>query len=330
MLPYVLSTEAASLGGEGERPALTFEIDVTGEGGILGVEPKLTLLSRVRRLSYEEADALMEEGGEAEEASMVRRLHELALARLRRRAAAGAIVLKRRELVVRAEEGRVEVRLIDPATPSRLLVSEMMILAGEAMGRWLSERAIPAIYRLQPPPDEPVPGGTHGLDEEVDPVVARRIMRGLRPSEVRTTPGHHHGLGLPSYVQVTSPLRRYQDLAVHRQLRAVLRGEEPPYDERGIQRVAATTEDAERAARVAERESRDFWLLRYLEERLGEEVEAVVLECGRRTLVHLLPYVQTAVLPARDHHEEGMRLTVRIARVRARAGILRVEEGEGS
>jgi exoribonuclease-2 len=326
MLPPLLGEEAASLGGGGDRPALTFEIAVSEHGEVREVAPRLTLLARVRRLTYDEADRLLLGPGEEEEAAVLSSLAALGRARLRRRLDAGAVLLRRPELDVRVGEGGIEVRRIETASPSRLLVAEMMVLAGEAVARWLSERDLPAIYRRQPPLDEPVEEGAVGLTGPYDPVRVREVRRKLRPGEVRTEPGPHHGLGLPSYVQVTSPLRRYQDLAVHRQIRAALRGDPPPYDREALQRVAATTEGVEREGRAAERDSSHFWLLRYLEGRVGEECEAVVLETGRRSLVELQPYLTNAGLPPRGTHAPGARVRVRIASVRARAGLLRVDE----
>lgn len=43
--------------------------------------------------------------------------------------------------------------------------------------------------------------------------------------KVGSEPYSHEGLGLPCYVQATSPIRRYGDLCVHRQLKALLRGD---------------------------------------------------------------------------------------------------------
>ena len=40
------------------------------------------------------------------------------------------------------------------------------------------------------------------------------------PAKVAREAGPHSGLGIDAYVQVTSPLRRYNDCLVHRQLKA--------------------------------------------------------------------------------------------------------------
>lgn len=40
------------------------------------------------------------------------------------------------------------------------------------------------------------------------------------PAKVAREAGPHSRLGIESYVQVTSPLRRYNDCLVHRQLKA--------------------------------------------------------------------------------------------------------------
>ena len=47
----------------------------------------------------------------------------------------------------------------------------------------------------------------------------------------------HYSLQLPSYVQFTSPIRRFMDLVVHRLVKAALDNTESPYSEREISSI---------------------------------------------------------------------------------------------
>ena len=95
-------------------------------------------------------------------------------------------------------------------------------------------------------------------------------------------------MGLDTYVQVTSPLRRYTDLLVHQQLRAHLRGEAPLDGQTMMERVAVVG-DSMRLIRQTERISNTHWKLVYLLQNPSWTGEGVVVEKnGARNLV-LIP-----------------------------------------
>jgi exoribonuclease R len=117
-------------------------------------------------------------------------------------------------------------------------------------------------------------------------------------------------------------LRRYQDLATQRQIAAALEQQPPVYDAEAMQRIAATTEQAEADARRAERALEEYWLLRYLERQTGETIEALVLATEPRPVVQLRETLLERPAAALAGVEPGMRVELRIERVNPRAGLL--------
>ncbi|MGM0819194.1 MAG: ribonuclease catalytic domain-containing protein [Actinomycetota bacterium] len=80
--------------------------------------------------------------------------------------------------------------------------------------------------------DPAEPGGRDLLDPAGpggrDLLIAAAASSSAR-ARYRSRPGPHRGLAAQAYCHFTSPLRRYADLVVHRQVRALLAGEAPPY-----------------------------------------------------------------------------------------------------
>ncbi|MBI3449875.1 MAG: RNB domain-containing ribonuclease [Acidobacteria bacterium] len=318
MIPKAISEEAASLNPGAIRPALTFFATFDEEGRLLRHEIVPSIVRSARRMSYEEADAALLSGP-------LRALHLLADRLERERVAAGAVVIRAPEIVVKVKEGgRVEVTRLDERGPSRRLVAEMMILANRLAAEHCRDRGIPAIYRRQPPPEVRLPPIPEG---EYDPVAVRALRRSMRRGEVCLSPALHFGLGLEAYLQATSPIRRFQDLAVQRQIEAQLAGRPLPYDAEALARIAATTDEAERAARRAENSSDEYWILKYLAGRIGETVEGVIVAVEtRKTEIELVETLRVVTLAPRPDHRAGTRVKLVIDSVRPREGILKVRE----
>jgi exoribonuclease-2 len=172
--------------------------------------------------------------------------------------------------------------IIEPVLPlrSRELVTEAMLMAGEAVARLALEQGIPIPFTTQDPPEtEERPQDLAGMYD---------LRRFLRPSEQSSMPGPHAGLGLEVYVQATSPLRRYLDLVVHQQLRAHLKGEGPLGTQEMVARIGATAAVAGRV-RKAERLARRHWTLVYLMQHRDWQGEGILVDKrGRRGTV-LIP-----------------------------------------
>ncbi|MGA1473756.1 MAG: RNB domain-containing ribonuclease, partial [Prochlorothrix sp.] len=158
---------------------------------------------------------------------------------------------------------------------SRQLVAEMMILAGEVAGRYGQTHDLALPFRNQPQPELPP-------EEELSllppgPVRDCAIRRCMPRSEVSLTPARHSSLGLATYTQVTSPIRRYSDLLAHFQIKAHLRGDEPPFTPEQMQELLMTASSASYEATLVERQTNRYWGLEYLRRQGNQVWPALVL-----------------------------------------------------
>ena len=189
----------------------------------------------------------------------------------------------------RHEAARLDVSLSVAAKAPRahVVVSEMMILAGELVGRFGAANDLPLPYRGQ---GDPVSVDVSGVPEGVPRAVLKR--GGMRGASVGATPRRHGGLGVEAYVQFTSPIRRYLDVLAHAQIKAFLRTEKngssmktdvPFPDAAALEPVLAAVNERARDAKNATRDATAFWQTFWFATR-GRDAEhdAVVAKWIRR------------------------------------------------
>ena len=297
MLPEAI-TERLGLGLREISPALSIALRVDGEGEPCDIEVHRTWI-RAERLTYDEAELRLDE----EPFAGLRSLGDCFRAR---RESAGATSLDLPEVSVRVIDGRVVIRPLLRLS-SRALVSDAMVLAGEAVARFCREREIPIPFVSQPPGDGVGSGDPVGLAA----MYARR--RTFRPTRLVLSPEPHSGLGLSLYTRATSPLRRYSDLLVHQQLRAWIVGRAMLSEQEVTERIAES-ELAVAAIRRAERLSNLHWKLIYLKEHPDWRGEGVLVAKEERKDVVLIPdlALETRLRLKTEHAlDSSLRLTVR-------------------
>ncbi len=254
-------------------PALSFGLTLDADGVVTDVEIAPSRV-RVQRLSYEEVELRLDE-------EPFRTLHELAQRHRTRRRANRAVFIDLPEVKMQVADGQVTIKPL-PRSRSRVLVTEAMLMAGEAAARFALEHGLPFPFTTQ---DVAV----GDADREPAGLAAMyALRRSLRPRQYSGQPGPHGGLGLDVYAQVTSPLRRYLDLVAHQQLRAFLRGDDPLEAQAIVERVGAA-EVAARGIRRAERLSREHWTVVYLQQHPGWQGEGVLVEKRMPRGVVLIP-----------------------------------------
>ena len=326
MLPSVIGEELASLNQSETRPALCFSGTIDDQGGFSEVELREVLCSVDHRLDYSTVDMWLATGdGEAELMPTLRALESWSESHLDRRVENGAMVFQRNELYPRLDDvGRVYLHQPDANGPSRLLIAEMMVAICCQAARYLRDQKLPGIYRGQAPPDREIDLSQMDL---TDPSVEYELLRSVKPSALSLYPKPHAALGAVCYAQVSSPIRRYADLLMHRQMKACLQGNQAPYDLDSLGSSIRDIEQRQGVIRRVERESNRYWLLRYLEQKPDMELDAVVLRrLKRRYLVNLPALCMPATILSRGRLVPGQVLRMRITEVDARNDVLVLDE----
>ena len=304
MLPDDLTRGAGSLDPGEERMAVSLLADLTDEGDVTSWRVVRSTIRSAEALSYRKVDGALQTGGSRR--VMLAGLHRLAEALRRKREERGAVNLDQPEMNVKVREtGEIEVSVRDRSSPGNQTVAELMILCNSLLARFCSENGLPAVYRSQRRPDLSDLPDVSALDERAVPVMTRsNIARRMQAARVSTEPKAHDGLGVKAYLQATSPLRRYPDLVVQRQIGGFLASGKPEYAPTEVESVAQRAEVQAREMSQIEAGRKRYWFLKYLEgARMGgtDLFEAVVLDSGgRRTaLLELMefPFRARAELP---------------------------------
>ena len=279
MLPEA-ATAVLALGLSDVSPALSIGMALNEAGEITDTEIVPSWV-RVTRTTYEDALAHLDEAPLREMAAAARTFEQ-------RRVQNGAVNIDLPEVRVRITGREIAIRPI-PNLPSRDLVRDAMLMAGEAVARFAFEHNIPLPYTTQDASAEPLPAAS-------TPAEYFALRRQMSPSRQSSTPGAHFGLGMGMYAQATSPLRRYLDLVVHQQLRAFLRGDALLDEQEVMARVGAAMA-VSGDVRWAERQSVRHWTLLYVMQQPDRVWDGVVVDQrGKRNFV-LIPELalETAV-----------------------------------
>ncbi len=111
-------------------------------------------------------------------------------------------------------------------------------------------------------------------------ILSYLMLRSLKQARYAAVLLGHFALAAHEYTHFTSPIRRYPDLIVHRNLKWALENPSAtkgPYRLAELEEIAVETSEAERRADAAERELMDWKTAQYMEGHLGEEYDALII-----------------------------------------------------
>jgi exoribonuclease-2 len=336
MFPIELATGPMSLVQGEVRCALSFGVVLTEVGAIEDYCIAASLVKPTYRLTYEDVDEMLDLGVQAEPELLA--IAQWAKVREQWRAGQGAINIHMPETSIRVNqidqegEDAIDIKVLDDS-PSRELVAEMMILAGEVAARYGQDHALAMPFRSQPQPELP---SNEELMQLPSALVRYSAIRRCMPrSEMGIPPARHATLGLEGYSQVTSPIRRYTDLLAHFQIKAHLRGDPLPFSSDEITELTQGASSAAYEAVLVERQTKRYWALEYLRRHQHHEYWSVMLlrwlrEGDRLGLVIFEDLGLELPMRFERNVELGERLQVRITHVDPRQDIIRMAEAEAT
>jgi len=313
MFPDKVSCNAASLLEKESRSSLSCMVRLGRDLEIIEWEFMQGSVRVDYNLSYSEADRIFDSlpgptspfPGATEKMLLLRDITD----KLRSsRLAEGALEINRPESKITVEGDQIDLKMLEPESPSRRIVSELMILYNRFAGRFAADNRIPFLYRAQKAPERELPE----LPENgYDHFIAYQVFSMIEPGKVSLDPDRHFGLGVSAYAPLSSPIRRYGDLLNQRQLASFLQARQLPYRKEELEELLAGLSRAERTSRSLERRLNRIFALRYLVINRRKNHRAVVLQKIKSGyLVETVPECFRGILHTVESREPGSMIDV--------------------
>jgi exoribonuclease-2 len=299
--------------------AMSFLITMDSEANVFETRICSSIIRVRRQLTYQDVDKGVHED------SGLKSLFELALKLRQKRLESGAIILPLPEIQVYVNTvGMIQIVRYDKETPSQIMVSEWMIAANAAAADYFVKRSIPALFRNQAEcrPETEFAQSEHELFR------IYRQRRLFSRAELATEAKPHCSLAVAHYTTVTSPIRRYSDLVVQRQLKNALAVGAGFYSEDQMDEIGVRLSATQATVSTIQRKWSRYWILKYMEQEDLQELNALVLDKNSRFAHLLIPdflLEANAPLSETPKFDQGDMVKLRVEKVLPREDVLKVQ-----
>ena len=316
MLPEQLSNGVCSLVPNEDRFAFSAFLTFDAKGVCVARRFAKTLIRSKARFTYEQVMAELKgekaKGLKPAERRAVHAIHALAQQLRKNRFAAGALDMEVPEAEIKIDaRGMMTGVEVRPYDESHQMIEECMVAANEAVAKELWTRGVKILARLHEAPDpEKLDDLRANLAKlgiacgdlsnqrnlakflraikgsPLEGVLSVMVLRSMKRAVYSAKEIGHFGLAKKFYAHFTSPIRRYPDLVLHRQLASWIAGKGGRLDLGWLNAAARHCSEREQNADDAERALDEIKKYRYLQavlEGKGAEnaFDAVVSKCTR-------------------------------------------------
>ncbi|MBZ0180264.1 MAG: ribonuclease R [Melioribacteraceae bacterium] len=306
MLPEHLSNKICSLVPNEDRLTFSVIAEVSPDGKLVDYKISKSVINSKRRFNYDEVQEILD-SGKGDFFEKLTELNNLAKVLRKKRMDQGSINFITPEVKFELDENNIPVNVkIKKVKESHQLIEEYMLLANQIVAKFINtdtSEPEPFIYRVHDLPEQeklvefsifvrslgysfdPESGKSSKqlskfLDEIKDSpeesLINEIAIRSMAKAIYSTDNIGHYGLGFSHYSHFTSPIRRLPDLIIHQILFSKLKNKKRPYTYKELVKLSEHSSRQERAAVDAERLSVKIKQIEYLQNKIGDEFEAVI------------------------------------------------------
>ncbi len=315
MLPKTLSNGVCSLNPFEDKLTLSVFMEIDHKGDVVKHDIKETIINSKARMTYTEVSDILEKDDEklkktfAKVADDFFTAEKLARILMKRREKRGAIDFDFPEakIILNNDGDVVDIKQYERRISNRI-IEEFMLITNETVAEHFFWLNMPFVYRVhETPAHEKIetlnkfistfgyvikgdlesvhPKALQGIIEQIhgkteEKAISTIMLRSLKQARYSPECVGHFGLAAQYYSHFTSPIRRYPDLQIHRIIKEFLNGKISQNRQDQLAQIVdyASTQSSEREreAELAERDVKDIYKARYMEDRVGEEFVGIV------------------------------------------------------
>jgi ribonuclease R len=340
MLPEELSNDLCSLKPNVDRLCLTVEIVLNNDGKKLSHKFFRSIINSQKRLTYREVENIIDNKTPYSDydnkvIEVIESLYEvyLILQKLRDQRGALNLDLPEKKIVFDDKNWPTNVKKVY-GLKSNKIIEELMILANVCAAEEIQKYNSESIYRIHEPPSpekykslidllgKPLANNLIGkiphpslmnkiLEQSKETpdyeMINQSILRSQSQAKYNNINKSHFGLALKNYVHFTSPIRRYADLLIHRQIIEIINTKPKKKNDTNLKQknnldlICEHISSTERKAIVAERKTIDRLIALIYQERINEIIECVILSVHKFGIfVSIDEGIADALMPVRE------------------------------